>query len=313
MIAPVRVGQAVRLAEWAPGAPIELSEIPANSAKEFILPASETIGRYDRDGARFTMRETTPEGPRTVLLGVRPCEAAGLAIVDAVFNWDSRDEFYDARRAATTVVATACAQADADCFCTSVGGAPGATRGADVMLRLADGGRQFIVESLSARGEELLRSAHGVTEGEAAADPLADVPVRFSHERVTGWLAGQFDSPRWQEFSLACLGCAACAYLCPTCHCFDIQDESTRTAGVRYRNWDACGLGLFTQHTSGHNPRADQMARWRQRVMHKFSYYPEKFGMLACTGCGRCARMCPAGMAISDTCRAIDAEESSPG
>ena len=24
-----------------------------------------------------------------------------------------------------------------------------------------------------------------------------------------------------------CIGCGACTYLCPSCHCFDINDEVT--------------------------------------------------------------------------------------
>ena len=75
---------------------------------------------------------------------------------------------------------------------------------------------------------------------------------------------------------------------------------------MRLRNWDTCGLALFTAHAGGHNPRPDQAARWRQRVMHKFSYLVERLGRLGCTGCGRCARLCPAGMAICETCREID-------
>ena len=69
-----------------------------------------------------------------------------------------------------------------------------------------------------------------------------------------------------------------------------------RRQGIRQKNWDACAFPLFTLHTSGHNPRPDQAGRWRQRLCHKFRYYPEKFGKVLCTGCGRCIRLCPAGM-----------------
>ena len=70
--------------------------------------------------------------------------------------------------------------------------------------------------------------------------------------------------------------------------------------GVRRRNWDTCQTGRFTVHASGHNPRANQNARFRQRVLHKFSIYPERFGEILCTGCGRCTRACPAGMDIAE-------------
>ena len=84
-----------------------------------------------------------------------------------------------------------------------------------------------------------------------------------------------------------------------------MQDESNRKESVRYRNWDTCGLALFTLHTSGHNPRSTQTARWRQRVMHKLSYMPQRFNLTACMGCGRCSRLCPNGLAISETCEKI--------
>jgi len=238
-----------------------------------------------------------------------------------VFNWDFADTFYNARRAATTIAALACRQADEQCFCTSVGGAPDATAGADVILRPADatlrssaslrstsGGKRFIVETLGEKGKALVAAAGEVVqEGKAAADAVAEVPVRFDAAALAARLAENFESPLWQTLSLACLGCGACAYACPTCHCFDIQDEGTRRESVRLRNWDSCGFGLFTQHAGGHNPRPDQAARWRQRVMHKFLYFVERFGRLACSGCGRCARLCPAGMAMADSCAAIEA------
>jgi len=34
--------------------------------------------------------------------------------------------------------------------------------------------------------------------------------------------------------------------------------------------------------------------------MHKFSIYPRRFDAWLCTGCGRCARACPAGMDLPE-------------
>jgi len=314
VIAPVAEGGVVRLAQWKKGMPIRTDAIPVNSVKDALLPASEVIGRYAFQGNDFALKDARPDAPKTVVLCARPCDAASLAAMDTVFNWDYKDEFYNARRDATTVVTLACASCDDQCFCTSVGGAPDSTAGADAILRPAEDAQTLIFEPLSEKGRALAdlgsgaRGALGgvLVEGQALPRPPADVPVRFDPRLVADWCRENFDSPLWVDLSLACLGCGACAYACPTCHCFDIQDESTRREGVRLRNWDSCGLALFTLHSSGHNPRSQQAARWRQRVMHKFSYFPERFRLIACTGCGRCGRLCPAGVAISEVCQRIE-------
>ena len=306
VIAPIRQGRIVRLAEWRPGAAIETAGISANSVKDFLFPRSEIIDRYSLNGGDFVQQEVTPEATKTVVLAVRPCDAGSVSVLDTVFNWDSNDAFYNARREACTVVSLSCVRADEHCFCASVGGSPGGTEGADAVLRPAGGGEQLIFEPLTAKGHALAEAAGGaLAEGEAAADPVAEIPPRFDIEAVRNWLAGNFDSPLWQELASACLGCGACAYACPSCHCFDMQDESNRKESVRYRNWDTCGLALFTLHTSGHNPRSTQTARWRQRVMHKLSYIPQRFHLTACMGCGRCSRLCPNGLAISESCEKI--------
>jgi ferredoxin len=41
-----------------------------------------------------------------------------------------------------------------------------------------------------------------------------------------------------------------------------------------------------------------QPARQRQRILHKFAIYPEKFGEILCTGCGNCTRNCPVGLGV---------------
>ncbi|MBI5208562.1 MAG: 4Fe-4S dicluster domain-containing protein [Elusimicrobia bacterium] len=308
VVAPVEADGVVRFAPWSPGAAIRTDAVPVNSLKDVFFPPSEAIGRWRRSGDGFDAIETRPEAPKTAALAARPCDVAALAMLDAVFNWDFRDSFYDARRAATVVAALACSEADEECFCTSVGGRPDAAPGADALLRPADGGRTLIVEPLTDQGRDLAAAASGVLQdGAAAPDAPPEVRRRFDIGRVGAWLAGNFDSPLWKELSLPCLGCAACAYACPACHCFDIQDESGPNGVVRLRNWDACGLGLFTLHASGHNPRPDQASRWRQRVMHKLAYAPERFKVAACTGCGRCGRVCPRGMSLADTAERIAA------
>jgi formate hydrogenlyase subunit 6/NADH:ubiquinone oxidoreductase subunit I len=52
-------------------------------------------------------------------------------------------------------------------------------------------------------------------------------------------------------------------------------------------------------HGSGHNPREQKLQRVRQRFMHKFKYYVDKYGDgVACVGCGRCVQFCPVNIDI---------------
>jgi ferredoxin len=54
-----------------------------------------------------------------------------------------------------------------------------------------------------------------------------------------------------------------------------------------------------------------QWNRFRQRVYHKFVYYPDKFGRILCTGCGRCIEACPARMDLIEILEGLTAKEGS--
>jgi ferredoxin len=115
-------------------------------------------------------------------------------------------------------------------------------------------------------------------------------------------LEASFGAPLWETLGRPCLGCGICTYACPSCSCFDVGDSGDAACGERCRSWDSCTFGLFTRHATGHNPRAGQAARYRQRVLHKFSYYPQTHdGELMCVGCGRCLTLCPVGMDVRAT------------
>jgi sulfhydrogenase subunit beta (sulfur reductase) len=198
----------------------------------------------------------------------------------------------------TTVVGLSCTQADESCFCTSLGSRPNDKQGSDVLLSpLKAGG--FVAEVLTEKGKAVVALAKDAFEplsGQADVVPPAAVAPAFDAKDLQAKLAAKFDSTLWAEQSLRCLGCGACAFVCPTCVCFDIQDEADTKQGQRLRAWDSCGMRIFTLHASGHNPRDKQSQRWRQRVYHKFAYYPERLGTLGCVGCGKCSRACPVDM-----------------
>ncbi len=272
------------------------------SSKEAAFPRTEKILDYTktRDNINASPFDHN-QIPEVVIWGVRPCDAMGIAELSAIFNWDLKDEIYNQRLAKTTVIGFSCMKADESCFCTSVGGNPGNTEGSDILLtRMGEGG-DLIAEIITDKGAAIVSFAGELFQKSEEGQKekyLADVPVKFNRDEIRKKLDKYFESDIWVKQSLRCIGCGACAYVCPTCACFDIQDEIHGKSGSRVRCWDSCGFSQFTIHTSGHNPREVQSQRWRQRIMHKFSYMPERLDVYGCTGCGRCSRACPVDMNI---------------
>ena len=278
------------------------------SPKEVFFPSSEVMFVYEG-----TQVEVPSPGAKRVLFGVRPCDARSFLLLDKVFNTpDYQDVYYAEKREGTCVVGLGCNRPLSTCFCTSVGGGPFNEEGLDVLL--SDIGDRYLVEAISKRGRELLEG--NALLGEATESDLREKEriVQEAKERVRSSvvteglkekLDGMYDDPFWDALHQKCLGCGVCTYLCPTCHCFDIVDEAEDGRGRRVRIWDSCQFPFFTLHASGHNPRPSGKERMRQRVMHKFRYFVENYGEIACVGCGRCIRNCPVNMDLRQVLNGI--------
>jgi ferredoxin len=286
--------------------PDELTDnfiIPNSSVKSFVFPRIENLFAYTKNKEGVSVEDKDLEAiPQKIILGVRPCDANGIVNLGAIFGWNPQDPIFSKRLEKTTIVAYSCNKADDYCFCSSIGGNPGNTQGSDILLTKTDTG-DYIVEIITTKGENLVAFAPELFEdgnGLEKEKHLASVPQRFDDSRLEEQMNVAFNTPVFDEYALRCIGCSACAYVCPVCGCFDIQDETKGSKGQRIRCWDSCGSKLFTLHTSGHNPRDTQGARWRQRLMHKFSYMPERLNVRGCVGCGRCSRRCPVDMNISE-------------
>jgi hypothetical protein len=274
------------------------------SPKEFFFPQSEVLCRFCREEL---ISDAVAEEEKKVLLGIRPCDARALWLMDKVFLQEPADVYYKQKRESTLVISAACTDPESRCFCTSLGGSPAGTEGTDVIA--FNLGESILLEPVTTKGEgflnqfaELTREAsrEEVSQRERIAQGASSRMKKISLDEIAERFAKSFDSDMWRVPSLKCLGCGICTYFCPTCHCFDVTDETLKGNGQRVRTWDSCMYSLFTLHASGHNPRPTQKERVRQRFMHKFSYSVENYGEVFCVGCGRCIKHCPVNLDLRE-------------
>ena len=323
VLVPKAAGRAVEFGLFDEAEAIVLETQATAPPKKSIFPQTETLLRfkYQKDAEHpeqqsVEVQETLPE-ERTVVLGCRPCGARGFLVFDPVFSGDQVvDPYYRARREQTLIVSLTCKSPANTCFCNWVGSDPADASGSDVLMTpISDG---FLLEAVTDRGEQLVESAETeepsqeqITEAqeikEKAAQELAPAPDLSD---VPEKLRALFDNQEfWEEMAAKCISCGACTYLCPTCYCFNISDEYTGLKGKRIRTWDNCMSSLFTLEASGHNPRETKAKRLRNRVGHKFCYYPNLHDRaMACCGCGRCIKSCPVAVDIREI--VLSAKES---
>ncbi len=295
------------------------------SPKDIFFPQTECLMRFDN----HSQDEEHPEGmvmkperglkrPR-VVLNMRPCDARAFFLLDRIYMRDelTNDVYWRDKRENTVVFGLACEAPRATCFCTSMGSGPHHEEGLDALL--VDLGDRYLVRPFTERGEALLgdlpeagdKDARQAAKRRKAAEALLAESEPVPMDGIDGSeVLDLYEHPLWDRLHETCLNCGACTFTCPTCHCFDIQDETDRQAGRRLRNWDTCMSKLFTLHASGHNPRGEAKSRVRQRFMHKFKYIPMKQdGLVGCVGCGRCVRLCPVNIDVREVVRDMNKKE----
>lgn len=289
------------------------------SPKFLFLPQSERMFEYSLDtaGEDANILKEVPKdySPRAVV-GIRPCDAGAFNLVDVNFDTPRfRDPWWVRARQSTTLVGLGCTTPCSTCFCTSVGGGPFDEKGLDVLL--TDVGEALLAKVLTKRGENLFEGAETLEPAEQELIQKAVAIRQAAEAKIVSKVdtsrlgeldtLGLYEADFWEEVQFACINCGVCTYLCPTCWCFDIQDETYGRAGDRIRNWDSCMFPLFTLHASGHNPRGEKIQRVRQRFTHKLKYYVDKYkNTVACVGCGRCVQHCPVNIDIRQVCRLMN-------
>lgn len=268
--------------------------------KDLLFPQSQKMYHYGVDTNGDMFIDPIIESADQVLFGIRPCDMRSIECMDDVFFTKGYiDEYYEAKREKLLTVALACTQPAEACFCESLGLSPNEAPDADILLR--DCGDVYLVQAQTERGEQAVSGTWAAYLSEGDATPLeahctlqvdtTDMKDRFSALSASEEL--------WDAFSLKCLNCGTCTFICPSCYCFDIDQENRCKEGVRFRCWDSCMFSEYTAMAGGHNPRPEKIDRVRNRFMHKLSFFEDRYDKPLCVGCGRCMEHCPVGIDIT--------------
>ncbi len=287
---------------------IDLANQPQASLKPFFLPQQETLAHYQisEDTYQFIAPKAAED---TIFFGVRSCDLTALLYMDLIFSKPAKDTSYYDRRSHSLIITLGCNQPFANCFCEATNSGPYLEYGYG--LQFIDLGDRYSIQAGRGKGADLLKK-WGYFFCEVQEE---DQRIRY---QLFLEARGQFNrniqlahachklqkeevpEEIWEQLAERCYDCGGCAYVCPTCTCFSVDDKpQSRDSGIRVRSWDACTSGGFTRMAGGHNPVDRSRHALKRRFLHKLKYDFASHGKASCTGCGRCVDICFGGVDIT--------------
>lgn len=294
---------------------IDLDHQPQASLKSFFFPQSETLSSYiveknpESGNQEYSFHPTLPENIPTLFFGVRSCDMFASMYSDMVFlHENEKDVYYEQRRNNSIFISLGCNRPFENCFCNAARSGPFLDAGFD--LQLTDLGDRWFVETGRPRGVKLTKDWGSFFTPASEADKREQFQAalearglfnRFVPVDLAVKLLKEQDVPDRviEELSKRCQDCGGCAYICPTCTCFNVSDlKLSDDSGERIRSWDACTFDGFTRMAGNHNPIHIATQRVRKRFYHKLKHDVQKHGRASCVGCGRCVGMCFGGVDI---------------
>ncbi|MCP4263447.1 MAG: Ni/Fe hydrogenase subunit beta [Planctomycetes bacterium] len=272
--------------------------------KKYFQPPRETLLKFDRKAGFESLSDSQP----FVLFGVHPYDMVAISQMDKLFATDNCDTQYVNRRQKATIVACDVQNASDEVFAGCMDTAT-VKDGFDILITKIES--DYLVDIRSEKGQALAETIKSAKDADDMSLKLRELvwadntkllqkhKLNVRHDVLPKLLERSYEHPVWEEKAERCYSCGSCNLVCPTCYCFDVQDdvEWDLQKGERVRVWDGCLLAEFANVAGGHNFRKNRADRYRHRFYRKGQYVPEKIGEVACVGCGRCIKACTAKIA----------------
>ena len=266
--------------------------------KTFVMPPKETLLTYKpKDPASY--KEIHDMQPR-IIIGIHPGDCAAIALLDRAFSEGHQDGNYCSRRKQTTLIGMYPTRPFQYRFTSSMV-KDEAYKAADAML-VDCGDDTYGIEVISTKAAKLFKGSAAkaatpemVQKIETMKHAVPDeAALPMDRDSVGAYLSGKEHHEVWEKRGKKCFSCGSCVLVCPTCYCFDVQDELDLSLekGERVRSWDGCTIENFATAAGGHNFRKTPADRIRHRLYRKQKFLYERFGLPGCVGCGRCKKAC---------------------
>lgn len=275
-------------------------DVTLQPPKKYFQPPVETLLTYHTQKGYESHLDDEPFN----LVGVHPYDMHAINQMEEIFSQDNYDAHYMVRRKNATIIACDVATPSKNVFASTMATAT-VDKGYDAII--TDLGDGYLIEAATDKGEKVLE--HVKDAEDAGKDDFAkrDQVRKENKEKLKNYqldcdlsylprlLERAYDHPVFEEKAETCFSCGSCTQVCPTCYCFNVQDDidwDMQTA-TRKRAWDGCMLDGFTKVAGDHEFRDKRSERFRHRIYRKGKYVPAKIGgRIACVGCGRCVDAC---------------------
>ena len=266
--------------------------------KKFFIPPRETILSFNRSENSF--QKPKIENPNRYFFAVHSYDMQAILRLDYSFSKGEPEYNYLTRRENSTFIGITY-DPDEYHFSKSVGIALEDMTGFSLFIELKDD--ESVIFAVDDEGRDILKR-FGKTDFEEGTYEFPEkhfsAKLKYHYNRLPKIFEKSYRSRVWDEVAEKCVGCGTCNLVCPTCYCFDVEDdvELDMTTGVRERHWDSCMLNDFAMVAGGENFRKEKSERTRHRLHRKFKYITDHYGAPFCVGCGRCSKYCTAKISI---------------
>lgn len=317
LFAPVKIDQEPFVQKIENIREIDYSgKIPANSWKQLFLPAEECLGEFkgpplplDKLGA--TADFTEENYPKVCAYNMTILDLKALGLYDLVFV---DDPYYQARRRQILAVGL-------------LSGAPSKENFSqwklfglefeenflehlpfDIFLQKSASG-DYKIYAGSGKGQEILEQ-YGIKDYDNVQFSGL-IPEQGKDKRMLKLqevVKNSKNHPLWDELDKICLACGKCSLVCPTCFCFDFEDEASEQSVARKRVWGNCFYPGFTAIAGGADYTDTVKKKLQFWYEHKFVRIPAQYQVPGCVACNRCTAVCPVGIDIVKNLKKLEAE-----